>query len=84
MLSQRSILRRVKVEHITRTSFISLNAIPHQTLYNYCKTTIFDRVDWWRCRELNPGPTCKADTRTVMVLPLLCRRREEPRKGDKG
>ena len=29
---------------------------------------------WWRCRELNPGPTCSADACTVMNLLILASR----------
>ena len=27
-----------------------------------------ERVEWWRCRESNPGPTCRASVHTVMSI----------------
>ena len=40
---------------------------------------------WWRCRELNPGPTCRERARTVMslsVLPAIRKRRRTAERGD--
>ena len=43
------------------------------------------RVEWWRCRELNPGPTCRERASTVMslsVLPAIRKRRRTAERGD--
>ena len=41
------------------------------------------KTRWWRCRELNPGPTCSTDTYTVMSFsfPALLGERQRKRRG---
>jgi hypothetical protein len=29
------------------------------------------RIEWWRCRDLNPGPTCTNGACTIMFLSIL-------------
>jgi len=38
------------------------------------------RVEWWRCRESNPGPTCGAAACTVVLFSYSQPFREEQRK----
>src|SRR3989338_3314362 len=39
---------------------------------------------WWRCRELNPGPTCRYRVRTGVSVSILSRHEETNKVDERG